>query len=90
MRTGDAHRQGGKNIKNFLQKLTIFHQIWFSLQSTISMKFKFLFSFDSFKNMKLRAMRSKMTKNTTMVTNNVFRSIRPFGKGSSNMSLFSL
>ena len=27
MRTGDAHRQGGKNIKNFLQQLTIFPQI---------------------------------------------------------------
>ena len=24
MRTGDAHRQGGKNIKNLLQQLTIF------------------------------------------------------------------
>ena len=68
MRTRDAHRQGGKNIKNFFQQLTIFHQIWFSLQSTTSKMLKFLFSFDSFKCMKLRAMRSKMTKGTTMVT----------------------
>ena len=30
-----------------------------------------------------------MTKSTTMVTNNVFRSTRLFGKGSSNMVLFS-
>ena len=89
MRTRDAHRQGGKNIKNFLQKLTIFHQIWFSLQSTISMKFKFLFSFDFFKSLILEAMRSKMTKGTTMVTNNVFRSTRLFGKGYNNMVLFS-
>ena len=31
-----------------------------------------------------------MTKCTIMVTNNVFRSTRPFEKRSSNMSLFSL
>ena len=31
-----------------------------------------------------------MTQGTTMVTNNAFRSTRPFGKGSSNMVLFSL
>ena len=31
-----------------------------------------------------------MTKSTTMVTNNVFRSTKLFGKGSSNMVLFSL
>ena len=31
-----------------------------------------------------------MTNGTTMVTNNVFRSTRPFGKRSSNMSLLSL
>ena len=31
-----------------------------------------------------------MTKDTTMVTNNVFRSTMPFEKGSSNMVLFSL
>ena len=31
-----------------------------------------------------------MTKDTTMVTNNAFRSIRFFRKGSSNMVLFSL
>ena len=90
MRTGDAYRQGGKNIKNFLQQLTIFPKIRFSLQSTTSKKLKFLFSFDSFKSLKLRAMRSKMAKGTTMVTNNVFRSTRLFGKGSSNMILFSL
>ena len=90
MRTGDAHRQGGKNIKNFLQQLTIFHQIRFSLQSTTSKKLKFLFSFDSLKSLKLRAMRPQMTNGTTMVTNNVFRSTRPFGKRSSNMSLLSL
>ena len=89
MRTGDAHRQGSKNIKNFLQKLTIFPQIKFCFHSTISKKLKFLFSFDSFKSLKLRAMRSKMTKGTTMVTNNVFRSTRLFGKVSSNMVLVS-
>ena len=54
------------------------------------MKLKFLFSFDSFKNMKLRALRSLMTKGTTMVTNNAFRSTRFFGKRSSNIVLFSL
>ena len=90
MRTEDAHKQGGKNIKNFLQQLTIFHQIRFSLHSTTSKKLKFLFSFYSFKSLKFRAMRSQMTKGTTMVTNNVFRSTRLFGKGSSNMVLFSL
>ena len=31
-----------------------------------------------------------MTKGTTIVTNNVFRFTRLFGKGSSNMVLFSL
>ena len=31
-----------------------------------------------------------MTKGTTMVTNNAFRSTRLFGKGSSNMVLFTL
>ena len=31
-----------------------------------------------------------MTKSTTMVTNNVFRSTSLFGEGSSNMVLFSL
>ena len=90
MRTIGAHRQGGKNIKNFLQQLIIFLQIRFSLQSITSKKPKFLFSFDSFKSLKLRAMRSKMTKGTTMVTNNVFKSTRLFEKGSSNMVLFSL
>ena len=90
MRTIGAHRQGGKNIKNFLQQLIIFLQIRFSLQSITSKKPKFLFSFDSFKSLKLRAMRSKMTKGTTMVTNNVFKSTRLFEKVSSNMVLFSL
>ena len=90
MRTGDAHRQGGKNIKNFLQQLTIFPQNRSSLQNTTSKKLKFLFSFNSFKSLKLRAMRSKMTNGTTMVTNNVFRSTRLFGKRSSNIVLFSL
>ena len=90
MTTGDANRQGGKNIKNFLQQLTIFPQNWFSLHNTTSKKLKFPFSFYSFKSLKLRAMRSKMTKGTTMVMNNGFRSTRPFGKGSSNMGLFSL
>ena len=89
VRTGDAHRQGGKNIRNFFQQLIIFPQNRFSLQSTTSKKLKFLFSFDFFKGLKLRAMRSKMTKGTTMVTNNVFRSTRLFKKGSSNMVLFS-
>ena len=92
MRIGDAHRQGDKNIKNFLQQLTIFLQIRFCFYSATSKKLKFLFSFYSFKSLKLRAMRSKMTKGTTMVTNNVFRSTKPFGKRSNNMScsLFNL
>ena len=89
LRTRDAYRQGGKNIKNFLQQLTIFPQNWFCFHSTTSKKLKFLFSFDYFKSLKLRGMRSKMTKGTTIVTNNVFRSTRLFGKGSSNMVLFS-
>ena len=58
MRTGDAHKQGGKNIKNFFQQLIISPQNWFSLQSTISKKLKFLFYFDSLKSLKLRTMRS--------------------------------
>ena len=81
MRTGDTHRLGGKNIKTFFQKLTIFPQNRFSFHSTTSKKLKFLFSFDFFKSLKLRAMRSQMTKGTTMVTNNVFRPTRLFGKG---------
>ena len=89
IRTRDAHRQGGKSINNLFQQHTIFPQIRFCFHSTPSKQLKFLFSFDSFKSLKLRAMRSQMTKGTTMVTNNVFRSTRPFGKGSSNMS-FSL
>ena len=90
MRIGDAYRQEGKSIKNFFQQLIIFSQIWFSLQGTTSKKLKFLFSFDSFKSLKLRAMRSKMTKDTTMVTNNGFRSTRLFREGSSIMVLFFL
>ena len=90
MRTIDAHRQGGKSINHMLQQLTTFNQIRFSLQSTTSKELKFLFSFDSFKRLKLRAMRSQMTKGITMVTNNVLRSTRLFREGSSNMVLFSL
>ena len=90
MRTIGAHRQGGKNIKNFLQQLTIFPQIRFSLQSTTSKKLKFLFSFDSFKNLKIRVMKSMMTKGTTMVTNNGFRSTMPFREGFSTMVSFFL
>ena len=89
IRTGDAHGQGGKNIKNFLQQLTISPQNRFCFHSTISKKLKFLCSFNSFKSLKLRVMRSKMTKGTTMVTNNVFRPTRLFGKRSINMVLFS-
>ena len=81
MRTEDAHKQRGKNIKNFFQKLTIFPQNRFSFHSTTSKKLKFLFFSDSFKSLKLRAMRSQMTKDTIMVTNNVFRPTRLFGKG---------
>ena len=90
MITGNAHRQGGKNDKNFLQQLTIFPQNQFYFHSTTFKKFKFLFSFDSFKSSKFRAMRSKITKGTTMVTNNGFRSIRLFREGSSTMVLFYL
>ena len=54
------------------------------------MKLKFLFSFNFFMSMKLRAMRSYMTKSTTIVTHNVFRSTRLFRNGSSNLVLFSL
>ena len=90
MRTGDAHRQGGKGINHMLYQLTTFDQIWFSFQSTTSKKLKFLFSFNSFKSLKFRAMWSKMTKGTTMVTNNEFMSTRLFREGSRNMVLFSL
>ena len=90
MKIGDAHRQGGKSINNLFQKHTIFPQIWFCFHSTPSKQLKFLFSFYSFKSLKLRAMWSKMTKGTTMVTNNVFRSIRLFREGSSTMILFFL
>ena len=90
MRTRDAHRQGGKSINHMLQQLTTFDQIQFSLQSTTSKKLKFLFSFDSFKSLKLRTMRSKMNKGTTIVTNNGFKSTRLYREGSSNMVLLSL
>ena len=90
MRIEDAHRQGGKTINHMLQQLNIFNPTEFSFVSTTSKKLKFIFSFDSFKSLKLRAMRSQMTKSTTMVTNNVFRSTRLFRVGSSNMVLFSL
>ena len=65
MRTRDAHRQEGKSINHMLQQLITFNQIQFSLQNTTSKKLKFFFSF---KNLKLRVIRSKMTKCTTMVT----------------------
>ena len=90
IRNGDAHKQGGKSINHILQQLTIFNQIRFSLHNTTSKKFKFLFSFDSFKSLKVREMRSKMIKGTIMVTNNGFRSTRLFREGSSNMVLFSV
>ena len=90
IRTGDAHRQGGKGINHMLYQLTTFDQIRFSLQSTTSKKLKFIFSFNSFKSLKLRAMWSKMTKGITMVTNNGFSSVRLFREVSSNMVLFSL
>ena len=89
MRVGRI-RTRGKSIKNFLQLLNIFSQIWYSLQSKTSKKLKFLFSFDSFKSLKLRAIRSKMTKDTTMMTNNGSRSTRLFREGSSTMVLFFL
>ena len=89
MRVGRI-RTRGKSIKNFLQLLNIFSQIWYSLQSKTSKKLKFLFSFDSFKSLKLRAIRSKMTKDTTMMTNNGFRSTRLFREGSSTMVLIFL
>ena len=58
MKTEDAHKQEGKSINDMLQQHTTFNQIQFSLRSTTSKKLKFLFSFDSFKSLKLRAMRS--------------------------------
>ena len=90
MKTGDAYRQRGKSVNHMLQQLTIFDQIRFSLQNTTSKKLKFLFSFEYFKSLKLKAMRSKMTKGNTIVTNNGFKSTRLFREGSSNMVLFSL
>ena len=89
MRTKDAHRQEGKNIKKKFQQLSIFLQIWVCFHCITPKKLKFLFSFDSFKSLKLRAMRSKMTKDTIIVTHNVFRSTSLFRKGFSNMVLFS-
>ena len=79
-----------RTSKKIFNNLPFFPQTWFYFYSTTSEKLKFLFSFDFFKSLKLRAMRSKMTKDTLMVTNNVFRSTRLFEKGSSNMFLFSL
>ena len=90
IRTRDAHRQGGKSINNLFQQHTIFPQIRFCFHSTPSKQLKFLFSFYSFKSLKLRAMWSKMTKGTTMVTNSVFRSTRLFREGSSTMVLIFL
>ena len=90
IRTRDAHRQGGKSINNLFQQHTIFPQIRFCFHSTPSKQLKFLFSFYSFKSLKLRVMWSKMTKGTTTVTNNVFRSTRLFREGSSTMILFFL
>ena len=90
MRIEDVHRQGGKNIKNFLQQLIIFPQIRFCFHSTTSKKLKFLFSFNSFKSLKLKAIRYKMTKDTTVVTNNGFMSSRHFKEGSNNMIFFFL
>ena len=52
------NRRGVKSIKHFLYPHVIFTQIRFTLFSTMSMKLKFLFSFNSFKSMKLRALRS--------------------------------
>ena len=90
MRTGDAHKQGGKSINNLLQQHKIFLQIRFCFHSAPSKQLKFLFSFYSFKSLKLRAMWSKMTKCTTMVTNSVFMSTRLFRERSSTMVLFFL
>ena len=90
MRTGDAHKQRDKSINNLFQQHTIFPQIRFCFHSTSSKQLKFLFSFYSFKSLKLRAMWFKMTKGTTMVTNNVFRSTRLFREGSRTMVLFFL
>ena len=46
--------------------------------------------FYSFKSLKLKAMWSKITKGTTLVTNSVFRSTKLFREGSSIMVLFFL
>ena len=73
---------------------TFFNNMLFLFKSSLSFlaplprSSSFSSLFYSFKSMKLRAMRSKMTKGTTMVTNNVFRFTRLFGKGSSNIVLF--
>ena len=84
MRMADAHRQWVS------QQLTIFLRIQFCFHSTTSKKLKFLFSFDSIKSLKLKVMRFKMTKGTTVVTNNGFMFTRPFKEGSINMVLFFL
>ena len=90
MRTRDAHSQGVRALNIF------FNNMLFSLKTSLLFlaqfpkSTSFFFSFDFFKSMKLRALRSQMTKGTTMVTHNVFRSTRPFEKGFSNMVLFPL
>ena len=78
-----------RTSKTFFNNLPFTPKSGFAFIAT-SNKLKFLFSFDSFKSWKLRAMWSKMTQSTTMVTNIVFRSTRLFREGSSNMVLFSL
>ena len=90
MKTKDAYKQEGKNIKNFFQQLTIFPKIWFCFYNTTFKKLKFLFSFNSFKSLKFRTKMFQITKDTTMVTTNGFRYTKLFREGSSNMVLFSL
>ena len=58
--------------------------------SSFSFFYLFIYFYCSFKSLKIREMRSKMTKDTTMVTNNGFRSTRLFREGSSTMVLFLL
>ena len=80
-----------RTLKTFFSNLPFSPQIRFCFHSTTSKKLKFLFFFfNSFKSLKLKAMRSKMTKGTTAMTNNEFMSTRPFREGSSNMILFFL
>ena len=79
-----------RTLKTFFDILPFSPKFGFAFIAQLPRSSSFSFSFDSFKSMKLRALRSYMTKGTTMVTNNMFRSTRLFGKGSSNMVLFSL